>query len=910
MPRNERLRQHRIERNWRQQEVADQLGIALITVQRWERGFQQPSAYYRVKLSALFGLSAQELGLLDAHSEPAESEASDVGQSDATLPDEKDQQGFNSPKREQPWNVPFARNPFFTGRRQLLERLHEQLFHRKSIALTQSTALSGLGGIGKTQTAIEYAYRYRGEYSAVFWVRADSRETLIADALAIAQLLCLPGHNAQEQMQVIATVKRWLQEQQEWLLILDNADDLSLLPNFLPHEGKGHLLLTTRSQATGKIARSISLEKMDVSEGIQFVLRRAKLLEEDELLETVSAARRTAAHRLVEVLDGLPLALDQAGAYIEETECSLSEYMTLYARHRLALLKRKSNIASEYPHTVANTWTLSFTQVEQADPAAADLLRVCAFLHPDAIPEAMLTAGAAALGQQLQSVVTEPLLLNEAIHLLRRYSLVKRDAEAKLLNMHRLVQVVLKESLDTSAQRLWAERAVRVVATAFPVVEIATWSRCEQCLPHVQVCLELDFSFPEIADLFNRAGNYLWNRGRFDQARPLVQRALTIFEKTLGPEDPNTASALDNLGELYRDQGQYKQADPLFQRALSIREKVLGPEHPDTCESLNNLAWLYNDQGKYEQAEPLYQRALAGREKALGPEHPDTCESLNNLAVLYYEQGKYRQAESLCQRALSIREKVLGPEHPYTAVSLFSLADLYRTLGKFEQAELLLLRALAIDEEQQGSEDPNTAWDLFGLAELYSEQDKFEQAEPLFQRALSIREKMVGPEHPHTARVLKSLSVLYCNQGKFEQAAPLLQRALAICEKEQGPEHPQTAAVLDALGHLALLQGQEEQAASYLQRALTIREQVLGTIHHDVAETLRHLAELSEKQSKSEQAHMFYQRALVIYEQAPGVWHHKTTKTRTRLIALLHAMGQHEDAANFEAAQSEQNNDG
>ena len=170
MLRNERLRQQRIARNWRQQEVADQLEVSLVTVQRWERGLQQPSAYFRVKLCALFGKSAQELGLLEDLSleAPPESEAIDAGQPAATLPDEPAQEWLSSPKPEQPWNVPFAHNPFFTGRSQLFERLHEQLFHRKSAALTQSAALSGLGGIGKTQTAIEYAYRYREEYRAVF----------------------------------------------------------------------------------------------------------------------------------------------------------------------------------------------------------------------------------------------------------------------------------------------------------------------------------------------------------------------------------------------------------------------------------------------------------------------------------------------------------------------------------------------------------------------------------------------------------------------------------------------------------------------------------------------------------------------------------------------------------------------
>src|SRR6202043_2495426 len=222
-------------------------------------------------------------------------------------------------------------------------------------------------------------------------------EVLVSEFARLAKTLELPGKEDKEQWRSVNAVQRWLQEHSGWLLILDNADDLTVIADMLPRGMAGATLVTTRSQATGKIARSLALDKMEISEGIRLVLRRARLLEEDEPLETVSVATRTASLQLVEELDGLPLALDQAGAYIEETGCSLSDYLALYGRHQLALLKRKSSLASDYPHTVASTWTLSFAQVEQADPAAADLLRVCAFLHPDAIPQEILTEGAAAL---------------------------------------------------------------------------------------------------------------------------------------------------------------------------------------------------------------------------------------------------------------------------------------------------------------------------------------------------------------------------------------------------------------------------------------------------------------------------------------------------------------------------------
>jgi tetratricopeptide (TPR) repeat protein len=495
----------------------------------------------------------------------------------------------SKPRAEGPWNVPFARNPFFTGRGPLLERLHEQLSSSQRAALNQSQALTGLGGIGKTQAAIEYTYRYRQEYSAVFWVRVASRETLVADYVAIARLLSLPGQDAPDQLLIVAATKRWLEQHEGWLLILDNADELSLLTDFLPGGGQGHLLLTTRTQATGKIAQSLSVEKMELSEGMQLLLRRAKLLDPEEPLDNVATALRKAAQQLVTELDGLPLALDQAGAYIEETGCSLSEYLELYGQHRLALLKRRSSVSADYPHTVVSTWALSFSQIEQENPAAADLLRLCAFLHPDAIPEAILIEGAAELGPILEPVAADPLLLNEAIQVLRRYSLIKRDPEAKLLNVHRLVQAVLKDGLDEATQKLWGERAVRAVNTAFPEVSFETWSRCEGCLPHAQACATLidehRFTFPEAARLLNNAGWYLYERGLYGQAEPLYQRALTVQERVLGPEHPHTLRTIHDLATLYRNQGKYEQAEPLYQRALTVQERVLGPEHPHTVAS-------------------------------------------------------------------------------------------------------------------------------------------------------------------------------------------------------------------------------------------------------------------------------------------------------------------------------------
>jgi len=723
------------------------------------------------------------------------------------------------------WNVPYRRNPYFTGREDLLTRLHEFLHAGKATALTQPQAISGLGGIGKTQTAVEYAYRSRGDYQAVLWASAASRETLISDFVALAALLQLPERDVADQGVVVAAVKRWLASNKGWLLILDNADDLEMAADFLPLESSGHILLTTRAQFTGAIANSLEVEKMEQAEGALLLLRRAKKLAADAPLEQARKADRSLAETIVTELDGLPLALDQAGAYIEETNCGLSGYLDLYRTHRKDLLQRRSKLRSEHPEPVAATWSLSFQKVEQANPAAADLLRLCAFLDPDAIPEDIITQGAAEVGPLLHPVAADAFQLNEAIEVLRTYSLIKRNAEVKTLNMHRLVQVVLKDGMNNETQREWAERTVKAVNAAFPRVEYSTWPRCQACLPHALACVALieqhTFTFPEAARLLNEAGEYLRDHALYTQAELLLQQALAICEHT--PENTYIGIILNSLVLLYSAQGKYAQAVSYGQRALDFYEKTRGPDHPYTATTLDNLAQLYYGQGKYEQAEELYQRALAISEQALDPDHPSTATTLNNLALLYYFQGKYEQAEELYRRALAIRKKVLGPDHPEIAKTLNNLAQLYRDQGKHEQAEPLYQRALAIKEKVLDPDHPSTAATLDNLAQLYLVQGKYEQAEELYQRSLAIKEKALGSDHPETSITLHNLANLYSYQGKYEQAEELYQRSLAIDEQALPSDHPSIAITLESYADLLRQMQRNEEAATLEQRAQAIR---------------------------------------------------------------------------------------
>jgi len=793
------------------------------------------------------------------------------------------------------WNVP-PRNRCFTGRETYLEGIQQAL------AETNAAALSGIGGIGKTETAAEYAHRRRADYQSVLWSGADVNAPLVSGFAALAHVLEIPGRNEKELSAVARGVRRWLELNSGWLLILDNIDtveDLLMVRQLVPLSGAGHLLLTTRLHATGGLAKLVELDKMEPEEGALFLLRRAGIIARDAPLDAAADADRTIAERISREVAGLPLALDQAGAFIEETPSTPAEYLRLYQTEGARLRRLRGEMAAGHA-SVTVTFSLAFSKLSEKNPAAADLLRACAFLAPDAIPEEIFIQGGVELGERLSELAGKPLDFAEALRDAGKFALIRRNATAKNLDMHRQVQEVLKDEMDQPTRALWAERVVAALAKIFPSPEFRNWKRCEELLPHARAAsihvADFGFSSESAGLLLNQTAFYLDGRGEYTEAEPLYQHALAICEKALGPDHPNTSTSLNNLALLYYNQGRYEQAEPLYMRAIAVKEKVLGPDHPSTATSLNNLAGLYDDQGRYEQAEPLYQRALAISEKVLGPDHPNTANSLNNLALLYRNQGRYEQAEPLYQRALAICEKALGPDHPTTANSLNNLALLYDNQGRYEQAEPLHLRALAIREKALGPDHPDTANSLNNLALLYANQRRYEQAEPLYQRALAIRGKALGPDHPNTATSLNNLAELYRNQGRYEQAEPLYQRALAMWEKALGPDHPKAATGVNNLALLYNNQGRHEQSEPLYRRALAIREKALGPDHPDTAASLTNLAAFYDNQGRYEQAEPLYRRALAIREKALGPDHPDTATSLNNLAVLYDDQGRYEQA--------------
>ncbi len=762
-----------------------------------------------------------------------------------------------------PWDVPLPRNPYFTGREELLEALHSCLGAEQAVALTQSYALHGLGGIGKTQIALEYAYRYALEYDAVFWIEAETGERVASSLLRIAETLQLPERKDANQPRVMEGVRRWLNTHHHWLLIWDNLNDLELLHRFLPRARQGAILITTRSPALGTLAVGLDLLPMGREEGMLLVLRRAKVLEQTATREQLrqfasdAPADYAAAEELVTVLGGLPLALDQAGAYVEETGCSLGDYLQRYQQQGACLLARRGSVGQQHPRSVAATFQLSSEQVGREQKAAAELLRVCALLHAEDIPEELFAAGAAHLGPELEALCTDAAQFDQALAVLRRLSLVQRQARTHTLSLHRLVQAVLRESMSEQSQAAWLKRVIAALNAAFPEADPHTWGQCERLLPHV---LAVATAIPEsaedweLAEALQKAACYLCDRSRYEQAEPLFQRALRIGQRVWEPEHPQVASTLCDLAYLYYELGQYQRAEPLFQRARSIWEHVLGPAHPVVARPLHGLGTIYWKQGKYDQGERAYQRACSILEQALGPEHPQVALLLNGLALLAAEQGQDAQAERFYQQSLGIRERQLGPEHPQTATSLDNLAYLYFGQGKYAEAEPLYQRALRIREKQLGPDHLGMAYSLNNLAELYGEQGRYAEAKALYQRSWHIWQQTLGSEHPDLAHPLNGLAILYTKQGKYKQAEPLYQRALSIRELHLGQDHPETAQTLHDLAILRRKQGNLGEARAFAERALKIRSQSLGDAHPKTVATRALYTQLLQEQTRAQKA--------------------------------------------------------
>ncbi|KAH7134383.1 hypothetical protein EDB81DRAFT_844943 [Dactylonectria macrodidyma] len=631
--------------------------------------------------------------------------------------------------------------------------------------------LHGLGGVGKTQLAIDFARRHQATFSSVFWLDGRSEDRLrgsIAGCINRIPKVQIPsiGRDQSEARgkddldAAVASVMEWLArpDNGDWLLIFDNVDQdheqsgvtgAYDLRRYLPGD-HGAVLVTTRLSRLSQLGESKQLAKVDLN------------LSRTIFGKWYGGKLGSDCDQLLKLLDGLPLALAQAASYLREKGIDATTYMQIY-KHQWDELMGSRNASSrpllDYEQgSIATTWMHGLLGTAAAGPA-------------DRWPD------------WLREMARNVVRFLDSIGLLLRYSMVEtQEGSTGSYSMHPVVHR-WASFLDCDQQKHESARlALVVVGSSVPTRESKEyWVFQQRLLPHAERCAEWmrdalsDAGVWYISDelvigSLHMLGMLYSDQGKFQEAEEMYERALEGTEEVLGPDHTSTLDTVHNLGNLYLDQGKFKRAEEMYERALEGHEKALGRHHISTLSTVHSLGSLYRGQGKLKEAEEMYERALEGYEKALGLHHILTLMTVHNLGNLYRDQGKFKEAEEMYERALEGREKALGPDHTLTLDTVNNLGNLYLEQGKFKEAEEMYERALEGYEKALRPDYISTLDIVNNLGNLYLEQGKFKEAEEMYERALEGHEKALGPYYASTLGTLNNLGSLYKGQGKFQEA--------------------------------------------------------------------------------------------------------------------------------------------
>ncbi|KAI9697109.1 MAG: hypothetical protein M1820_007924 [Bogoriella megaspora] len=700
-------------------------------------------------------------------------------------------------------NLPLPRNPRFVGRDEQLELLLKKVLTNHE---GQKLAVHGLGGIGKTQIALELAYRVRdvAPGCSIFWIPAMNRESLEQTYADIVQELQIAGWQDKGANKK-ALLQRHLSQESigGWLLIFDNADNINMwleedgqkkaLVDQLPRSKEGCILFTSRDRkAAVKLAHQEIHTVVDADEKMAMQLLDSYLVKKDRTHE------KQQAMQLLNELTFLPLAIVQAAAYINENDLTLAKYVCLLTEQEkstVELLSKDFEDDGRYrgmKNPVATTWLISFEQICGRDFLAAEYLSFMACVERTNIPKSMLPAG--------NSRVQE----TDAIGLLKAYSFVVEKNASETLDMHRLVHLATRSWLRSRGDLAkWETRAMTQLSKVFPDDDHTNRSVWRLYLPHARRTLGYEPCNTEDAKarrmlLWNFSG-CLQRDGSYKEAEIGRKELVEFYKGARGDEHRDTLASIDNLALVYRCQGRLEEAEALQSKVLKITLRVLGEEHPEHLACMNHLALTYREQGQYLEAKALQSRVLEISLRVLGAKHPETLTCMINLATTYMYQGQYREAEVLQLKVLEITLRVLGDEHPYTLTSMANLALSYKGQGRYTEAEVLLLKAFKICSRVLGEEHPSTLTRMHNLASLYWSQHRLKKAETLEAQVIEMRKRVLGERHPETLRSMHNLALTREGQGHREEAIKLMSDCVRLSVEVIGARHPHTLASQEAL---------------------------------------------------------------------------------------------------------------
>jgi serine/threonine protein kinase/Tfp pilus assembly protein PilF len=767
----------------------------------------------------------------------------------------------------------------FKGREAFLDDMHNRLGIPDGRATIASRlALHGLGGVGKTRAALEYAWRHHDEYRALLFVSAATDVRSDLAGLVKELRITVEGTSVEQQLNAVFG---WLADHPGWLLIIDAVDTEEAareVERLLAQLRAGHVLITSRITNFSAAVEPLELGVLAPADAIAYLMEGAPRRRQTPDDDAQAAA-------IARVLDGLALALEQAAAYIQNELLSFAEYLRDWEAKRKEILLYHDERLMGYPESVATTWLMTFDRLPEPSRL---LLGVLSWLAPEAIPLFLLEA------KSLEGAIPEP---RKALSALNHYSLTRFDASGEAILIHRLVQEVARgrNSETTPSPTLeTAMLALNWTIASFQSGDARTWEVWTRIAAHVEATIrhaDAAGLIMETAWLSYSIALYRRRRAEFRAAEALLRHALRLREQFYGPNHPQVAGTLNALAIVLHDTGQLVEAEALLRRAFAIYERTHGLHSHQVANVLNSLASLAMDTSRLDEAEIFYRKALESNGGCLGQDHHTVAISHNNLGLLLRKKGQLGEAETCFRRAIAIAEQGLGEDHEEIHNFHMNLALLLRATGRPVEAEQHHRLALAIIERRFDQDHPALASILNNLGWLLYEQKQFSEAEQHYRRALQIWERRRDPDHLDAWIALINLAILLYDTGRSVEAEPLFRRGLAIKEQRLGPEHSQVGKDLLTFANYLNATNRPVEAEPLFRRATTIAEKHPDPDHLNVVFALHYLAELLRNTTRSGEAEPFFRRVLEIRERNFGSDHPNVATALSYLACVLQGTG-------------------
>ena len=779
-------------------------------------------------------------------------------------------------------------------------------------------------------------------FSSVFWIDASSVGTITQGLKGICNL---PAAQSSRLDGSLKSALHWIGLLKEnYVMVFDNADVLSPaeLEAFLPPGRGGNILITSRNSAMQCLTlqeNSLEVTEMNKNDALELLLKSS-------CLDLSKLDFQSHALSIVKELCYLPLAIDQAGAYIASGATTIGDYLAKYFEHRKTLLSHSEFTgASKYNRTVYETWELSYKEIQQraesddshkanAANSAMLLLELFSFFHHEGITEKIFSYAALQKDEKtsnpelpLASPILDRrllppnkagtwdnLLFREGIRVLLSFSLIKKAPSDGVYAMHPLVHTWGRDRLTLSERKECCLMAHVTLSCSLRWDAGQSYGFQRVLVTHVRANIEYFKSegsediFSYMDDSYEKFSKLLLEQGYFKEAEKLGNKVLDERNGILGVEHPDTIDAIGNLASTYYKLGKYTEAEKLEMQVLDARNRTLGVEHPHTILAMANLAAISQNLGKYTKAEKLQMQVLGARNRILGVEHPDTIHAMANLAATYYKLGRYREAEKLEMQVLDTSDTILGVEHPDTINAMANLASTCYKLGKYIEAEELEMQVLNASNRIFGMEHPETIRAKSNVAATYRNLGKYEKAEKLEMQVLDASNRILGVEHPDTINAMANLSATYFKLGKYAEAETLKMQVLDASNKILGVEHPDT---ISAKGNMAAAYrklGKYTEAEKLGIQVLDASNRILGVEHPDTIKAMDNLAKIYQKLGKYTEAEKLGIQVLDVRNRIFGVDRKLTIKAMRNLAATYKCLGKYTEGNKLQIqAQQAQN---